>query len=187
MTEIADKLRSHKIEYERISRNLRDEDASLRSSLQDLADCTDAQKAIQAVSASCQDKAHVRIASVVTRCLEAVFGADSYTFRIVFDRKRGKTEARLVFVKGGEEIDPLTAAGGGVVEVAALALRLACLVLSRPKRRMLLVLDEPLVHLSEEYRENVGQMLLTLSKEMGVQVIMVTHVPELAVGKRVEL
>lgn len=133
-----------------------------------------------------QEKAHEQIAGVVTRCLEAVF-EEPYEFRIVFEKKRGKTEARLTFFRDGHELDPMDQSGLGVVDVGAFALQLSDLLLRRPRRRKLLVMDEPFRHLSRDNAERVRDLLLTLSKEMSVQFVMVTHSEELAVGKVVRL
>jgi DNA repair exonuclease SbcCD ATPase subunit len=146
----------------------------------------EAQRIIQTIASSIQEEAHSKIAGVVSRCLESIFD-EPYEFKITFERKRGKTEARLSFIRDDMEIDPLSASGGGVVDVAAFALRLACLVLATPKKRKTLILDEPFKFLSKDYRENTKQMMEILSAEMGVQFIMVTHIPELVCGKLVEI
>ena len=146
-----------------------------------------AQKILQAAAEAVQQQAHRRLASVVTRCLKAVFGEEAYEFRIRFEQKRGKTEARLLFARDGLECDPVDAAGGGVVDVASFALRLACLLLTVPAKRKLLVLDEPLKHLSRQYRPAARQLIEVMAKEMGVQFIVVTHDPALVTGKVVEL
>ncbi len=138
-------------------------------------DCDEAQQIIQAVAATIQEEAHDRIAGVVTRCLGLVFGEDSYEFKIHFERTRGRTEARLVFAREGVEVGPLDASGGGVVDVAAFALRLACLMLARPAVRRVVVLDEPFRFVSEGYQSSVREMLEMLAKDMDVQFIMVTH------------
>jgi len=146
----------------------------------------EAQTIVQTIAAEVQEQAHSKIAAVVSKCLESIF-EQPYEFRITFERKRGKTDARLSFVRNNLEVDPLSASGGGVVDVAAFALRLACLVLSLPKKRRTLILDEPFKFLSKNYRNNTKRMLKTLSEEMGVQFIMVTHIPELECGKLVEI
>jgi len=187
MKDIIDALRRKRSEYDRARANATDDAESLRAALQDLSDVTEAQRAVQRVAASCQDAAHAKIARVVTKCLRAVFGQDAYEFKIAFDRKRGKTEARLLFVRDGKEMDPLSSSGGGVVEVAAFALRLARLVLSRPRRRFFLCLDEPFRCVSAEYRERVNELVQSLSRELGVQFLLVTHIDEFATGKVVRL
>lgn len=151
-------------------------------------DTQTAQAVIQQVVQSVQQVAHASIAGTVTRCLQTVFGDDfPHTFAIRFDQKRGRTEARLVLVgPDGEEVDPLDADAGGVVDVIAFALRLACLLLTRPARRRLLVADEPFKMLSREYRPAVRALLEAVSEEFGVQVVFVTHCPELVTGQVIE-
>lgn len=145
-----------------------------------------AQQIIQHVSQAIQQEAHNKISDVVSRCLGSIFD-EPYNFKINFERKRGRTEADLVFERNGLEIDPLTASGGGVIDIASFALRLACLVLTRPSARRLLVLDEPFRFVSSEYRARVRNLLETLSEEMSIQFIMVTHIDALRCGKIVEI
>lgn len=133
----------------------------------------EAQSIAQAVAQRLQSQAHKQIAEIVTKCL-AIFD-EPYTFRIVFERKRGRTEARLVFERDGLEVDPLTASGGGVVDVAAFALRVAALVLARPALRRVLVMDEPFRFVSAEYTPRVRALLESLARDMGIQIVLVTH------------
>lgn len=151
-----------------------------------VTDAEEAQRVAQIVAQAVQEQAHARIASVVSKCLEAVFD-EPYEFKILFEQKRGRTEARLVFVRDDLEVDPLTASGGGVVDVAAFALRLACLLLSKPALRKVVILDEPFRFVSAEYRQRVRTMVESLAKDMEVQFIMVTHMNELKMGTTVEL
>lgn len=143
-------------------------------------------KIIAEVAQAVQQHVHAQVSRIVSRCLEAVF-PDPYTFEIFFEEKRGKTEARLAFVRDGIEYDPVTAAGGGVCDVAAFGLRLAALVLSRPRRRRLLVLDEPFRMISRNYAPAVRELLEDLSAELDLQIVMVTHDPALAAGTVVEI
>jgi len=147
---------------------------------------SEAQELAQAVAQAIQQQAHDRIAEVVSRCLEAVFD-EPYQFIINFERKRGRTEASLRFKRDGVEVDPMTASGGGVVDVAAFALRLSCLVLNNPPLRRVLILDEPFKFLSKHYRPRIRDLMLTLAQEMKVQFVMVTHIQELVSGTVVEV
>jgi len=171
----------------------RSADDRLRASRQELIDAADsvaaaemAQMVLQSAAQAVQQEAHHRIADLVSRCLETIFD-DPYEFRIVFEQKRGKTEARLVFVRDGMELDPLGSAGGGVVDVAAFALRLSCLMLVRPPLRRILILDEPFRFVSAEYRPRLRALILQLADELGVQFIMVTHIQELKCGSVVTI
>lgn len=169
-----------------IQRQLKEESKEYATVISLLEDLAEAQSIAQLVAQAIQQKAHQQIAGVVSKCLSLVFD-EPYNFKIKFEQKRGRTEAQLLFERSGLEIDPMTASGGGVVDVASFALRLSCLLLSKPKLSKVLVLDEPFKFVSEEYRENVRLMLEQLSKEMKLQIIFVTHIPELVTGKVVQL
>jgi len=164
---------------------------ALASATMSVESIEEAQRIAQQIAQTLQQRAHDRIARIVTRCLNAVFD-DAYEFHIRFDRKRGKTEAKMVFMRDGLELDdPLNEIGGGVVDVAALALRVACVLMSRPPRRRLLVLDEPLRYVrGKENKRRVRNLLIKLADEMGVQFVLnvdIDSYPEFSLGKIVEL
>ena len=140
----------------------------------------------QNIAAAIQNNAHAQISNITTRCLGAVFD-DPYEFEILFETKRNKTEANLQFTRYGNPINPLGASGGGVVDLAAFALRVAALRLSRPEARPVLILDEPFKFVSAEYRPAVRAMLEALAEDLGMQYIMITHIPELICGNTIEL
>jgi len=180
---VAEELNAKRSHY---NQQVQDERKALNAAKETLVCVAEAQNVLQRVALAVQQEAHDRIATVVTKCLRAVFD-QPYEFRIKFERKRGRTEAALEFIRGDIVADPLTASGGGVVNVAAFALRLACLVLSQPQHRLLLLLDEPFVHVSEEYRPRVCEMLKMLADDLGVQFVIVTHSPDFVTGEVVQL
>lgn len=175
------------VDYGHAKRSVIDERKNLEKLRGRHADAVAAQHVLQSVAQAVQQSAHEQITKVVGRCLETVFGENAYGFEVEFVRKRGKTEARMWFVRGVKRLHPTSAAGGGVVDVAAFALRLACLLLATPRRRKLLVLDEPLKMVSRNYAPKIRELLLTLSRELKVQTVMVTHDPQLVAGKVVEI
>lgn len=147
----------------------------------------EAQEILQHLAQAVQQQAHRKISEVVSLCLSAVFGEDAYQFEIEFERKRGKTEAKIIFRRGGLSADPLSATGGGVVDVAAFALRVSCLILSRPRLSRVVILDEPFKFVSVQYRDKVRTMLEELARDLKMQIIQVTHSEELTAGKVIEL
>jgi hypothetical protein len=164
---------------------------SLEEAKEEQADTLGARVIVQEISKAVQQKVHQKIADIVDKCLSAVF-EDSYEFKINFETKRGKTEANLVFVRDGIELDdPLNQVGGGVIDVASLALRLACILLFKPKRRKLLILDEPLKNVrGKEHRRRVRDLLQSLADELEVQIILnvdLDSYPEFSLGKIVEM
>ncbi len=140
----------------------------------------------QTVAQQVQQEAQAQVSTIVSMSLAAVFD-DPYSFKIRFDMKRGRTEAVLVFEENGVEIDPMTASAGGAVDVAAFALRLSCLLLSRPAKRRLLVMDEPFRFVARENLPRLRALLEKLSIDMECQFILVTHHPELETGKVIRL
>lgn len=148
----------------------------------------EAQQVAQEVAEQVQQRAHKQISGVVSRCLETVFFDEDYGFYIRFDKKRGRTDAVLILTKGEHEVeDPLNGDSGAVCEMAGFALQVSCLVLSKPKLRSFLALDEPFKSMSAEYWENTRLLIEGLSKDFGIQIVMVTHNPHLVTGKVVEL
>ena len=67
-----------------------------------------------------------------------------------------------------------------MVAVVGFLLRVTLVLLTQPEDRRLLVLDETFAHVSEEYLPAVSGFLRDLVEETGLQIIMVTHQPELA-------
>lgn len=152
----------------------------------ELATVQEGAAVIREVAAALQQEIHGRIAGLVTSCLSAVY-VDPYEFCIDFVERRGKTEADVALQRAGEAFDPQDEVGGGPVDVASLALRLAALSATRPAVRRLLVLDEPFRFVGVANRDEVRLMLESLCAEMGFQIVMVTHAADLVCGKVVEL
>lgn len=178
-------------DYRAAVKSLKVEQAELMASDDELTASEEARDVIQSVAQAMQQEIHGRVSSLVSRCLEAVFD-DPYEFKIVFDRKRGRTEATLVFVRRGLTLtDPLREVGGGVIDVASLALRLASILLTRPPSRRLLVLDEPFQRIrGVENRKRIRDLLVSLADDFGFQIVLnidIDAYPEFALGKLVEL
>jgi len=149
---------------------------------------TRAQEIFQEIARSVQENAHAQIAKVVTSCLQAIWG-DLYRFEILFEKKRGKTEAKLIFVRDdGLVLDPLEESSGGVVDVAAFALRLVSITMSQPQRRRLVVLDEPFKNVrGARYQERVRGMVEQVCQELGFQIIINTDLDLLQTGTIIRL
>jgi len=140
----------------------------------------------QEVAQMTQEELEFQVSALVTNALESIF-PDPYEFKVEFDIKRGKTEAALFFTKNGEAIDPLTASGGGVVDVAAFALRLSSFLISLEKPPGVIVLDEPFRFVSEEYQPAVAELMEEMADKLGIQFIVVTHLNALEIGNVIEI
>lgn len=138
----------------------------------------EAQRIVQEVAQSTQEELRFHVEELVSMALSAVFD-DPCKFEIEFVRKRGTTECNLWFVQDGNYIDPLTGDSGGLAEVAGFALRVALWSLKRPRNRATFVLDEPLKWLKgEELPAKGAEMIKAISKKIGLQIIMVSHIPD---------
>jgi len=142
----------------------------------------------QEIASRIQNEAHKQISEIVSKCLSDVFEEEAYEFSIQFEEKRGKTEAKFVLRRNGEEIGtPMDSSGGGVLDVAAFALRVASIVLSKSTPRKMLLLDEPFRFVSQKYRDKIVSLLNEMSQKFDMQIIMVTHIEELKTGNIIQL
>lgn len=176
------------LEHERAKKDVQREKKSLDILTSRLEAHQKAQAIVQLVAQSIQQKVHQKISGIVTLCLEAVFD-NPYQFAIRFDQKRGKTEARMVFIREGVELDdPLYEVGGGVIDVTALALMVSCILLHRPELRRFMCLDEPWKNIrGEANKARTRELLEKLVSEMGFQVVINTDIKEYQLGQVIQL
>lgn len=155
--------------------------ATLTAAETRLAAIEEARLILQTVAQKTQEGIVFHISEIVTAALDAVFEDDAYTFKIEFVQRRGKTEADVFFERDGNRVDPLTASGGGCVDVASFALRVALWSLLRRAKGVAdtIVLDEPFRFLSRALQPKAGAMLKMLSEKLNVQFLFVTHVQDL--------
>ncbi len=175
-------------QYAVAASHVRDEKLTLSIAEAQLEAEMEALRVAQGLAEGMQQRAHLHIARVVSRCLTLVF-EEPYELQIKFEARRGKTDASLVFVRNGLVLDdPVNEVGIGVIDVAAFGLRLANLMFSLPQRRRVIIMDEPFKHISSSRRGGrVAAMLEVLAKEFDMQFIMITHLPELVTGTVVEM
>ncbi|MEW8974357.1 MAG: ATPase [Tissierellaceae bacterium] len=132
----------------------------------------------QKTSEFAREQARVQIESLVTKCLQFIFGND-IEFSIEIEELRNKANAEFYVVSESDNImiktKPELSRGGGVVDIVSLALRIAFLQIYKPSIQGPLILDEPAKHVSEDYIYNVGDFLKQTSEMFNRQIIMVTH------------
>lgn len=116
------------------------------------------------------------VEDLVTKGLLDVFG-EGLGFKILSKERANQTTYDFVIVDSyvGTEVDPITAKGGGVVEVTAVLLRVILLYLNRHRLRQILVLDENLSHLALEYVPAMAELLRRLTDKLGIQIILISH------------
>jgi len=138
-----------------------------------------AREVIREVGLKTQQQLQYHISDITSLALDAVFH-DPYKLVAEFVQRRNKTECDLLFERAGKFLDPLSASGGGAVDVAAFALRVASWSMQRPKSRAVLIMDEPMRFLSADHQEKASVMIKEISQKLGIQFIIITHEPILA-------
>jgi ABC-type glutathione transport system ATPase component len=136
-----------------------------------------AQAFLQSVSAETQSQLKIHIEDIVQLALDSVFPGE-YKFELIYEIKRGKTEANLQFSKNREVInDIFNDDSGGLVNMAALGLIITAWSLG--DTRPTLFLDEPMKQLSEDLKPYGAEVLKQLSQELGLQFIIISHDKEI--------
>ena len=133
---------------------------------------------IRMAALATQQQLQYHISDVVSSALDTVF-EDPYEMVVEFVQRRNKTECDLAFKKGDLLLDPLSASGCGVVDIASFALRIASWSMQRNRTRNVIILDEPFKHLSTNLMPQAGELLKRVCDDMNLQIIMVTHSEEL--------
>lgn len=131
-----------------------------------------AQLFLQIAAKEVQSNIKYHIEDMVQLPIDSCF-PDKYKFQLDFIPKRNKTEANLNFFENNRIIDPMSASGGGLVNVACFAIRIAAWSLS--KTNPIILLDEPFANLSENLQFKAGEILRELSEKLGFQIILITH------------
>jgi DNA repair exonuclease SbcCD ATPase subunit len=132
-----------------------------------------------------QNAAQKTIEGIVTQGLQMIFQDEALSFHIRQSIKAKSANVdfviRTTLKNTVVETGVMDARGGGLAAVVGFLLRLTVMLLRDGARSdNLLVLDETFAHVSAEYLEPLGQFIREIVEKTGVQVIMVTHQPELA-------
>ena len=162
-----------------IERTLAEKEQALLLSQKQFKRHEKAREIIREVGLQTQQQLQFHISDITSLALESVFN-DPYQLKVEFVQRRNKTECDLKFVREDSELDPLTASGGGAVDVAAFALRIASWSMAHPRTRATIILDEPLRFLSVDNQEKASRMIKEISQRLGLQFIIVTHESVLA-------
>jgi DNA repair exonuclease SbcCD ATPase subunit len=141
-----------------------------------LLNCQKARTVVQIVAEETQKKIEYQVSNLVSLALASVF-LDPYEFKLKFVMRRNKTEADMLFIKNGHEGNPIEIAGGGALDVASFALRAA--IWSIKPTNNVLIQDEPFHFLSRNLQNKCSQMIKKISQKLGIQFIIVSHIPEI--------
>jgi ABC-type Na+ transport system ATPase subunit NatA len=131
---------------------------------------------IQTAVNNTQNQLCFNLEALVNKALESMFPGE-YTLRLDFLPTRMSTEADIYLIKNGHRVDPMDSDGGGVLDVVCFALRAVAWSISDCDD--CIIMDEPFKWLSVDLRPLAANLLKQISEELGLQIIFVTHDPEL--------
>lgn len=145
--------------------------------IDELENVLKSQTLAQEVAKEVQSKLSSRIDNIVNLGLATCF--PEYHFNLLYVPARGKTEVEFHFTDSkGFEVEPEEQNGGGVLDLVCFCLRVAVYSISETDN--VIVFDEPFRFVSKNLRSKVADLLHTLSEELKLQFIEVTHIDELA-------
>jgi len=136
------------------------------------------EQVLQAVSSRVLGQSTSAIDKLVTAGLKAVFFDQKLEFKTTVDKYRGKTSIRFDLFEDGQSAPLTESYGGGVLVMVGVLLRLVTIMILDLRR--ILLLDESLSHLSEQYHQTASETLKKLCQELGFTILMVTHADSLA-------
>lgn len=172
LQEIHDKLAYLKQHREVLENQRKSTEVSFENAEKEYAVSLETQRLIREASQMTLSNLSVRIGTIVTKALTQVLGT-GYKFKLDFDIKYNKLATGMYLEKDGNRYDLRKDNGDGVVDIVALALRVAVLCLDRRKLRRILILDEPCGAVSVNYQQVLGAMIKQLSDMLDLQVVMV--------------
>jgi len=176
--DIRNLLEQRKGKKAQIKSQIKDTKIKLQLSKKSLKKHEQAREIIREVGMKTQQQLQFHISSITSLALEAIFESP-YELKVEFVQRRNKTECDLLFVRDNVEFEPISASGGGAVDVASFALRIASWSMQNPKSRNIIILDEPMRFLSSDRQEKASKMIKELSDKLGIQFLIVTHEKEL--------
>lgn len=176
---IRQQLERQKGSRDQISRDLESAKTNIKSFEQEISFSEKAQAIISCVARATQNELQYRIEEPVSLALSAVF---DNPYKMIADFQttlRGTTECHLGFKRDENIVGPLSSSGGGVVDIASFSLRIGAWSLGQPRSRAVIFLDEPGKWVSRNKIGLMGQMIKETAKQLGLQIILITHISEL--------
>ncbi len=173
LKQLRNKVEQLKGSKNNLLQQIKQHDQEIKSLQKDLRNHEKAREIIREVGLKTQQQLQYNISEITSMALESVMEYP-YNLEVEFVQRRNKTECDLYFVRDGDKIDPLDG-GGGAVDIAAFALRVASWSMENPRSRPVLILDEPFKHLKgEEANRRMLGMVREISHKLGIQIIMVS-------------
>jgi len=117
-----------------------------------------------------------RMDRLVTYGLETVFPGRNITFASRLEERGKRMRVALRTIQDDMEVSPASKSSVQVIE--SFILRLICM--RKLKRAPLMMLDETFAAVDSTNIDNVGKLITQLSEKTGMDILVVTHLPQFA-------
>jgi hypothetical protein len=172
ISDIKSRVKSLKDEQTRLSSELSENENILKLH-------SDTRSFLLSFSEFSRNRVKSKIEDVVNTALKVVFQDQSLKFVIIPAKTKRGIVYELYLTENGKTTPLFNANGGGVLDVIALALRVAFVKFFEGILRQVIFIDEPFKHLSEAYIPNAASWLAMISLKFEIQFIVVTHIQDL--------
>lgn len=177
MSKFDNRIQNLKAKKEFIDSEIKRKQKELEKAKEEKQAAEDARTVLQLAAKETQRNLETHFSNLVSSSFEIVFD-NPYEFKPEFVERRNKTECDLWFIRDGKKLRPRFSSGGSVRSIAAFALRLAYWRLE--KSEPLMIFDEPFKNFHADRLPRVAETIRYLSDELELQMIIVTHIPEIA-------
>ena len=134
---------------------------------------------LMSVSANYRDQLCNLFTSLVTEALTSIFEKD-IRFNIKLYSYRNEPAIDVSVIENNLEVDPQKSCGGGLNDIISFVIKILLIYLKKSSR--IIILDEPLKFLSRDYIEQSSNFIHDISKRMNIQIILVSHKPDLEIS-----
>lgn len=172
--ELKDKIADLKGQKKAVENQITDMETVLDETALNIDGLTKAREFFQHQADIAQKEIVDTISNLISMALADIF-PDPYTCVIETGIKRNATEANILFEKDGMRLEPKDSVGGGPIDVASFAGRVAFVHLSGDSK--VIIGDEPFKFVSRDLLDRCPEMLKTLTS-LGHQFILISHLPE---------
>jgi len=173
---IVDKLNDEKASFRFLQTKKKDLDTLLYSLEIEEVNTKEARSFLQVIAEETLKNLEFHLSTLPT---SALFAIDPSSPKQIAEitTKRNQVECCFYFDEEGNLDKPIDSAGGGLLGIAGFGNRI--MMWSLNPNSPVLTLDEPFKDLSSDKHKNASELLQKLTKEIGLQIIMVSHQEEI--------
>ena len=121
-----------------------------------------------------------RISTIVTDALQKIKDPN-LTFKMVLSTGRNQVDVSFVVVEKdtGKELDIIHSSGGTIADLITFPLKVSLLLKWSPQLSRLMLMDEQFKFVAAQDREALAEFIRQISEKLNLQILLVTHMPEL--------